>query len=104
MLDLLKWCDDIASLNRENQKAYLLYCLRMVRENFMLNRQEAQLSAMSAKEREFSDKFNVFIHPDNVAQIANELNTAYYHIEANGSAKIVFLDMACKIVVLMKTQ
>jgi len=102
MLDLLTWCEEITQFGREQQKAFLLYCLRMVRENFALNRQQPSLSFLSDAENDFSQKFNAFIHPDNVQQLASELNTAYYHIEANGNKNIVFLDLVCKIVVLLK--
>ena len=102
MLDLLTWCEEITRLGREQQKAFLLYCMRMVRENFTLNRKQPSLTFLTDAENDFSQKFNAFIHPDNVYQLADELNTAYYHIESNGNKNIVFLDLACKIVVLMK--
>jgi len=105
MLDLIGWCEQITSkLGREQQKAFLLYCLRMVRENFALNREKPELTFLTEAENEFSQKFNSFIHPDNIHQLANEFNTAYYHIESNGNKNIVFMDMACKIVMLMKKQ
>lgn len=102
MLDLLTWCDEITKLNREEQKAYLQYCLRMVRENFILNQQQPTLVFLTNAENDFSQKFNAFIHPENVFRLTEELNTAYYHIEANGNKNLVFLDLACKIVVLLK--
>lgn len=102
MLDLLAWCEQITQLGREQQKAFLLYCLRMVRENFALNRQQPSLVFLTDAENDFSQKFNVFIHPDNVSQLADELNTAHYHIESNGNKNLVFLDLSCKIVVLLK--
>jgi len=99
---LLAWCEQITQLGREQQKAFLLYCLRMVRENFILNRQQPTLAYLTDAENDFSQKFNVFIHPGNVHQLANELNIAHYHIESNGNKNLVFLDLACKIVMLMK--
>jgi len=102
MLELLTWCEEITQLGREQQKAFLLYCLRMVRENFALNRQQPALTFLSDTENAFSQRFNAFIHPENVQQLATELNTAYYHIESNGNKNLVFLDLCCKIVVLMK--
>jgi len=102
MLDLLAWCEQITRLGREQQKAFLLYCLRMVRENFALNREQPSLAFLTDAENDFSQKFSAFIHPDNVYRLAEELNTAYYHIESNGNKNIVFLDLACKIVVLLK--
>ena len=102
MLDLIAWCEQITQLGREQQKAFLLYCLRMVRENFALNRQLPSLAFLTDTENDFSQKFNIYIHPDNVYQLAEELNTAHYHIEANGNKNLVFMDLACNIVVLMK--
>ena len=102
MLDLLAWCDEITGMNREEQKSFLLYCLHMVRDNFMLNRKLPELAFLMDAEYDFSLKFNPFIHPDNVARLTAELNSAHYHIESNGNKNIIFLDMACKIVVLLK--
>ena len=102
MLDLIAWCDQITQLGREQQKAFLLYCLRMVRENFALNRQLPSLAFLTDAENEFAQKFNTFIHPGNVNQLTNELNTAHYHIESNGNKNLVFMDLACKIVTLLK--
>ncbi|MDR1673066.1 MAG: DNA polymerase III subunit delta [Bacteroidales bacterium] len=102
MIELMKWCDEATAMSREMQKAFLSYCLRMVRENFMYNIGNPQLSLMSTEEQEFAVKFNAFIHPGNVVHITNELNKAYHHIEANANTKIMFLDMACKIVMLLR--
>jgi len=102
MLDLLAWCEEITRLGREQQKAFLLYCLRMVRENFILNRLQPSLAFLTDSENDFSQKFNAFIHPGNIYQLANELNTAHYHIESNGNKNLVFLDLACKVVMLLK--
>jgi len=102
MLDLLKWCEQIAQLEREQQKAFLIYCLRMVRENFALNQQQSEYIFITDAENDFSRKFNAYINPTNVLQLTNELNTAHYHIEMNGNKNLVFLDLACKIVMLMK--
>jgi len=102
MLELLAWCEEITKLGREQQKVFLLFCLRMVRENFALNREQPSLAFLTDAENDFSQKFSAFIHPGNVYQLAEELNTAYYHIESNGNKNIVFLDLACKIVVLFK--
>ena len=102
MLDLLAWCEQITQLGREQQKAFLIYCLRMVRENFALNQQQPSLVFLTHAENDFSQKFCAFIHQGNVYQLAEELNRAHYHIESNGNKNLVFLDLACKIVVLLK--
>ena len=103
MLELVKLCEEIVKLGREQQKAFLIYAIRLVRENFILNRQQAELSFLTDEENDFSQKFNNFINPENVLQIADELNKAHYHIESNGNKNLVFLDLACKLVLLLKT-
>ena len=102
MLELMEWCDKITQLGREEQKSFLLYCLRMVRGNFALNSQQPSLAFLTDDENDFSQKFNAYINQDNVFQLADELNKAYYHIESNGNKNIVFMDLACRIVMLMK--
>jgi DNA polymerase-3 subunit delta' len=102
MLDLMSWCEEVTGLNREGLKSYLLYCLRMIRENFILNQQQPGLVYLTGEENDFAQKFSKYIHPENVFHLTDELNTAYYHIESNGNKNIVFFDLVCKIVVLLK--
>jgi DNA polymerase-3 subunit delta' len=74
----------------------------MVRENFIMNCQVPELAMVTLKEQEFSSKFFPFINQSNVYQMVDELNKAQYHIESNANDKIVFLDMALKLVKLIK--
>jgi DNA polymerase-3 subunit delta' len=53
---------------------------------------------MNTTEMEFSKKFHPFINERNIFNITEEFNKAAYHIESNGNAKIIFLDMALKMV------
>ena len=103
VISLNKWVDEIATIGREKQKSFLKYAMRLIRDNFMLNQNANELAFTSNEETEFSKKFSPFIKPENIIQINEELNTAYYHIERNGYAKIVFFDLGLKLVVLLKT-
>ena len=102
VLGLLQWCESMTGIGRERQKNFLGYTLRMVRENFILNCQVPELAMLTHKESEFSSKFFPFINQDNVYQMVEELNKAQYHIESNGSDKIIFLDTALKLIKLIK--
>jgi DNA polymerase-3 subunit delta' len=104
MLEIISWCEKICTkLGREEQKKFLLYCLQLVRNNFILNQKQPSIAFLTESENAFSQKFNAFVNPTNVHQLEEEINTAHYHIQANGNAKIIFLDLACKIVLLLKT-
>jgi DNA polymerase-3 subunit delta' len=56
---------------------------------------------MSAREREFSQRFSAFIHPGNVFELSDEFTLAGNHIEANGNPKIVLMDLSIKVIRLL---
>jgi len=100
--ELIKWAENIASIGREKQKKFLNISLRMVRENFTMNITGQSNVYLNDIEMNFSKKFYPFINEDNIYKINEELNKAVYHIEANGNAKIIFLDIALKMVKLIR--
>jgi DNA polymerase-3 subunit delta' len=104
IIEINGWIERIAGLGREKLKDFLSYCLRMIRENFMLNLGLESLSFLSLKEKEFSEKFSAFIHPGNAAQMADEFEKAIRHVEANGYARLVLLDLSVKIILLLKRE
>ena len=99
------WSDRVAGMGRERIKAFLDYCQKMVRENFIYNfhRQE-ELNYMTEKEAQFAIKFAPFINERNVIGIMNELSLAQRDIGQNTNAKIVFFDFALKMIVLIKNR
>ena len=102
IIEIQQWTERIAGWGRERLKMFLTYGLRLIRENFMLNLQQEEITFMSRKESEFSGKFSAFIHQGNVYGMAREFERAIDHIEANGQAKIVLLDLAIKNILLLK--
>ncbi len=102
VIDLIDWVDEISRIGREKQKNFLSYSLRLVRENFMLNIENRNLVYLTKKELEFSEKFSQFINQGNVYGIYEALNKAHSDIEMNAYNKIVFLDLALKIIKLIK--
>ncbi|MFN8255321.1 MAG: DNA polymerase III subunit delta [Bacteroidales bacterium] len=105
LVDISNWVDQICALGRERQKNFITYSLRLFRENFILNSMEAQnhdLSSLTNEELNFSSKFYTFIHENNIKEISDEFNLAYKHIERNGTDKIIFLDLALKLVKLLR--
>jgi DNA polymerase-3 subunit delta' len=101
---LLGWVDEMSRLGREKQKEFLLYSLRVLRENFLMNLDAQQLNRFSETEKEFSVKFSRFIHRENVTALADEFNKAHYHIESNGNDRLIFLDLAIQISQLIKRE
>ena len=102
IIDLINWVDEIARLGREKQKSFLAYAIRLVRENFMLNLNKKEIVYLTHEEYNFSEKFSLFINNKNVGQIYETLNKAHLDISMNAYNKIVFLDLALKIVKLIR--
>jgi DNA polymerase-3 subunit delta' len=105
VIDIQKWVDTVASWGREKQKFFLTYALKMIRENIVLNQvpeQKMQLNYLSDKELDFSSKFSAFITPNNVQMIADEFDKACFHIERNVFSKLVLLDLALKLMPLLR--
>ncbi|MDR0419095.1 MAG: DNA polymerase III subunit delta' [Prevotellaceae bacterium] len=101
VLNLLHWAEDMASFNREKQKRFLLYAERMIREIFILNQKVEKVVYLGGEEATFSAKFSPFINSKNVARLYEEFNLAYLHISYNGNAKMVFTDLALKLMKLI---
>jgi DNA polymerase-3 subunit delta' len=97
---LRKWSEDIAAseVGRERQKNFLNYAQKMTRENFIKNLQQPDLNYLNSNETDFSDKFSPFINERNVEDIMAEFYLAERHIEQNVNAKMVFFDLALKII------
>ena len=102
VIELIEWADEISKLGREKQKSFLAYALRLIRENFMLNIKSRELVHLTNKELDFSEKFSQFINKENVYQLYEVVNRAHIDIEMNAYNKIVFLDLALKIIKLIK--
>ena len=100
VLDLINLAERLAKTGRERQKRFFIYASRMIRENFVLNianEYKNEIAYLHGQEAGFSEKFSKFITKDNVMPISQELDKARFHIERNGYANIVILDLCLKI-------
>lgn len=100
--DLKQWADEMAKLGREKEKNYLAYAQRLVRENFILNLKQDELTYLNKAERAFSERFSPFINHSNVMAFMEELALAERHIEGNVNARLVFFDLVLQSILLFK--
>ena len=99
--ELKHWSENINSYGREKQKRFLTYFLRMIRESFMYNFQQPELSYMTSQEEAFTANFAIFVNENNILQITELANKAIRDISQNANGKIVFFDMALQMIVLL---
>ena len=99
---LKAWSEQAAGMGRERQKNLLEYCQRMVRESFVTNFHRAEMVYMNPDEERFAARFSPFINGRNVFSVMELLEEAQEHIERNVNAKMVFFDMALRMIMEMK--
>jgi len=100
--DIKKIATEIASVGRERQKNFLVYCQRMIREYFVSNLRHPELVYLNQEEANFGVRFAPFINERNIIDFSDELALAERHIEQNVNAKMVFFDLCLKITMLLK--
>lgn len=99
--ELKKWSEAVAAYGREKQRRMLVYFIGQVRENFMYNFSNPELTYMTVEEENFSKKFSPFINELNVIEISELMERANRDIGQNANAKVVMFDMALKMIVLL---
>ena len=103
--DLIEWSETIAGSGRETQKQFLQYCIQFFRQALLLNYGTPDLVFLQTKTANFQlEKFAPFVHSGKILSIQKELDDAQYHIERNGNAKIILLDLSIKLTRLLHTK
>jgi DNA polymerase III subunit delta' len=87
----LKWLDEISKIGREKQKQFLKYFIHLLEQAIRaayLN--EEDLGMIPENERDFAFRINKICGTDAQEAIIKELNNAFYYIERNAHAKMLF--------------
>ena len=104
IVSIINWSEEISTTGREAQKNFISFSMRLLRENLMLslNQLKNSLVSLTGEEATFSKNFHPFINQNNIYPLTEEFNLVYSHIESNGNAKIIFLDLALKVTRLIR--
>lgn len=93
--ELIKWSEEIAKTGRETQKRFLKYCSQFFRQALLTNYSAEKLVFFESQTAKFDlKKFAPFVHGANIEKINSAIEDALYHIERNGNAKIILLDLS----------
>jgi len=102
MIETMDFIGEISKVSRDEQKAFLNFTLRIIRQALFVETESNELVRMNNEESGFvigagSKRFYPYVHPQNIHLIAGELNESIYHIERNAHAGILFLDLSFKL-------
>ncbi|WP_295840630.1 DNA polymerase III subunit delta' [uncultured Apibacter sp.] len=96
--EIVDWSLEISTWGREKQKNFLQFCAETFRQALLQNYNSPSLVNNPLTYENFKwNSFSSFVHGSNIEDILKEINSAFFHIERNGSAKIIFLDMGIKL-------
>lgn len=93
-MELLEWAEVVAAMGREEQKRLLQYCVRMLRENYMLNAGMDNITNLWGEELKFSRNFSPFIGNHNIESLVSEMELALAQVGQNGNPRMIFTHFA----------
>lgn len=94
---LLTMADEYHSLDKLSQKNLMAYGINMMRETLLSVGQTTELHRVRGEELKFIQDFSKVMNLKKIEQSYKLLNDATYHLERNGSAKMIFLDVSIRL-------
>lgn len=104
---LIKIKEKVISLSgygREKLKQLFAYGIRVIRLSMIYDLGSHKLLRASQAEIDFVSKFSKFVNRSNAEEFMSIISLAIKHIERNGNARIVLMDMSLQMIVLFSRQ
>tara|TARA_B100000900_G_scaffold30391_1_gene23080 strand:- start:282 stop:1418 length:1137 start_codon:yes stop_codon:yes gene_type:complete len=97
VVELLNWSQQIAGVGRETQKQFLLFSIDLFRQALLIKYGVSEITSYKPIGNFEFSRFSNYVHNGNIHLIISELESAYLHVERNGSAKMIFSDLSLKL-------
>ena len=94
---LVTMAEEYHDLDKVSQKNMIAYSMNMMRETLLSACGAESIHWTRGEDHEFVQRFSKVLDVDKIERSFNLLNDAGYHLERNGSAKMIFLDLSLKI-------
>lgn len=94
---LVGFSEDFHDLDRLSQRNLFQYGLGMMRETLLHSAGADAISRIKTGEVKFVKDFSKIMNVEKVEHVNQLLTDAHYHLERNGSAKMIFLDLSLQI-------
>lgn len=94
---LVSMADDYHGLDKLSQKNMMMYSLGMMRETLLSIAGATTINRTRGEELKFVQDFSKVMNVHKIEKSVTLFNDASYHLERNGSAKMIFLDLSLKL-------
>lgn len=94
---LVAMAEEYHSLDKLSQRNMMIYSINMMRETLLHSAGADAINRARGEELKFVQDFSKVMNIDKVERSFKLINDASYHLERNGSAKMIFLDLSLKI-------
>jgi DNA polymerase-3 subunit delta' len=94
---MVTMADDYHGLDKLSQKNLMLYSLNMMRETLLSVAGANTINRTRGDELKFVQDFSKVMNINKIEESVKLFNEATYHLERNGSAKMIFLDLSIKL-------
>lgn len=93
---------ELATLGREDQKSFIRYTIQIMRSVVLTQMGLAELQPLADEQSEFVQRFSRLYSLQQIEALIEMLEQSYYHIERNANAKLLFLDLSLRLVLIFK--
>lgn len=94
---LVSLSESYHALDKMSQRNLMLYSMNMMRETLLRVSGASELNRTRGEELKFIQDFSRVMNLEKVERSYNLMNDAAYHLERNGSAKMIFLDLSLQL-------
>jgi len=94
---LVSLAENYHALDKMSQRTLMQYSMGMMRETLLRVSGATTLNRTRGEELKFVQDFSRIMNVDKVERSYALMNDAAYHLERNGSAKMIFLDLSLQL-------
>ncbi len=103
-VEMVKWTDKFARVDREGQKRFLSYGLHFLREMLQYKVNSDRAIRLLEKEKSALVKLSVLISLNRLESMLQLLEESIFHLERNANGRIVMLDNSIQMSRLLKAE